>query len=181
MRHSYTSHVTRTEINLHAAETTTARALDYRRAVLTFLGSYLLIEIVAALCSILVAAITHTNFSGNHADVHNHAFVTSERFYPLINLISWMTFAGIYFRKPARRFSVAGEAVRLGAFWLALALPFDVIFFILVKSPYSLSFHDFYVGQVPWIYIVYAVLFVSPLCYVVLFRRRSLRGNAITR
>ena len=92
-----------------------------------------------------------------------------------------MTFAGIYFRKPARRFSVAGEAVRLGAFWLALALPFDVIFFILVKSPYSLSFHDFYVGQVPWIYIVYAVLFVSPLCYVVLFRRRSLRGNAITR
>jgi hypothetical protein len=106
------------------------------------------------LCSILVAAITHTNFSGNHANVHNHAFVTSERFYPFINIISWMAFAAIYFRKPAAKWSRMNEAVRLGAFWLALALPFDVVFFILVKSPYSLSFHDFYVGQVPWIYIV---------------------------
>jgi hypothetical protein len=70
------------------------------------------------------------------------------------------------------------EALRLGAFWLALALPFDVIFFILVKSPYSLSFHDFYVGQLPWIYLVYAVLFVSPLCYVAIFRQRSRRNDA---
>ena len=93
-----------------------ARSLEYRRAVLTFIGSYAVIEVLAALCSILVVAITHTNFSGNHADVHNHAFVTSERFYPLINLASWMTFAAVYFRKPARRWSRTGEAVRLGGF-----------------------------------------------------------------
>ena len=174
--------MTKTEIDPHAPASRFAeRSLAYRRAVLTFLGSYALIEIVAAMCSILVAAITHTNFSGNHADVHNHAFVTSERFYPLINLISWMTFAAIYFRRPAGKRSLAGEALRLGAFWLALALPFDVIFFILVKSPYSLSFHDFYVGQLPWIYIVYAVLFVSPLCYVRLFRRKSLHASSRAR
>lgn len=171
--------MTKTEINPHATEAPTpGRSLEYRRAALCFLGSYVVIEIVAAMCSILVAAITHTNFSGNHADVHNHAFVTSERFYPLINLISWMAFAAIYFRKPARKRPPTGEALRLGAFWLALALPFDVAFFILVKSPYSLSFHDFYVGQLPWIYIVYTVLFVSPLCYVGIVRQRSRRNNA---
>lgn len=165
--------MTKTEIHLSTIETPShGRSLEYRRGVLTFLGSYVLIEILAALCSIVVAAITHTNFSGNHADVHNRAFVISERFYPLINLISWMAFAAIYFRKPATKLSPMNEALRLGAFWLALALPFDVIFFILVKSPYSLNFHDFYVGQLPWIYIVYTVLFVSPLCYVGLFHNR---------
>jgi hypothetical protein len=175
----YTLLVTKAEIDPHIIKTPShGRSLEYRRAVLTFFGSYVLIEIIAAVCSILVAAITHTNFSGNHADVHNHAFVTSERFYPLINLISWMAFAAIYFRKAAAKWSPMSEALRLGAFWLALALPFDVIFFILVKSPYSLSFHDFYVGQVPSIYIVYAVLFVSPLCYVGLFRNRSRRNRA---
>ena len=45
-------------------------------------------------------------------------------------------------------------------------------------TPYSLSFHDFYVGQLPWIYIVYVVLFVSPLCYVAIFRQRSHREHA---
>ncbi len=175
----YTTRVTRTETKLHASEATkTSRSLEYRRAILTFAGSYLLIEIVAATFSILVAAMTHTNFSGNHADVHNHAFVTSERFYPLINLIIWVAFAAIYFRKPTGKRSLRGEALRLGAFWLALALPCDVIFFILAKSPYSLSFHDFYVGQIPWIYLVYTVLFVSPLCYVYLFRRNSREANA---
>jgi hypothetical protein len=84
-----------------------------------------------------------------------------------------------YYHGPlAGKRSETAEALRLGLFWLALALPFDVIFFILVKSPYSLSFHDFYVGQVPWIYIVYAVLFVSSLCYVGLFGHRSRRNHA---
>ena len=103
----YTMAVTNVEISPHAhTAPTPERSLEYRRAVLTFIGSYALIEVVAAMCSILVAAITHTNFSGSHADVHNHAFVTSERFYPLINLASWMTFAAIYFRRPAGKWSL---------------------------------------------------------------------------
>ena len=146
-------------------------SLKYKRAVATFAGSYVAIEIVAAMFSILIAAITHANFSGNHADVHNHAFVTSERYYPLINLGIWMFFAWIYFKKPARVHEIRNEAARLGALWLVMALPCDVLFFILIKSPYSLSFHDFYVGQIPWIYVVYFVVFVSPLCYVSIFCR----------
>ena len=152
-------------------------ALKYKRAVATFAGSYVAIEIVAAVFSILVAAITHANFSGNHADVHNHAFVTSERLYPLINLGIWMFFAWIYFKKPARVHGIRNEAARLGALWLVMALPCDVLFFILIKTPYSLSFHDFYVGQIPWIYVVYFVVLVSPLCYVSIFCRGSSRRD----
>jgi len=164
---------TQTDVKIHAsAPTTVSRPLAYKRAVLTFAGSYVLIEIVAAMFSIFVAAVTHTNFSGGHADVHNPAFVTSERFYPLINLVIWTIFAGIYFRRSPRTRPSVGEALRLGLLWLVLALPCDVVFFIFIPSPYSLSVHDFYVGQAPWIYIVYAVLFMSPLGYALSFGRR---------
>jgi hypothetical protein len=90
-----------------------ARALNYKRAITTFAASYIAVEIVAALFSILTAAVMHANFSGNKADVHNPAFVTSERFYPLINLVIWVFFAWAYFRKQPGSRDLLKDALRL--------------------------------------------------------------------
>jgi hypothetical protein len=48
----------------------------------------------------------------------------------------------------------------------------DYVGFVLIKNPISLSAHDFYIGQFPWIYLIYLAIFVSPLLYVLL-RRKS--------
>jgi len=55
-----------------------------------------------------------------------------------------------------------------GAFWLGVALPVDFVGFVLIKNPISLSPYDFYVGQFPWIYLIYIAVFLSPSCYVAL-------------
>jgi hypothetical protein len=40
--------------------------------------------------------------------------------------------------------------------------------FVLIRNPLSLSPHDFYVGQFPWIYLIYVAIFLAPVCFVAL-------------
>ena len=58
------------------------------------------------------------------------------------------------------------EAFALGAFWLAVAVAVDYVGFVLIKNPISLTPHDFYIGQFPWIYLIYVAIFLAPLCWV---------------
>jgi hypothetical protein len=61
----------------------------------------------------------------------------------------------------------------LGAFWLAAAMIGDYVCFVRIKNPISLSPHDFYIGQFPWIYLIYVAVLVAPLCSVMLMRSSS--------
>ena len=65
------------------------------------------------------------------------------------------------------------EAFALGAFWLTLAVLVDYVGFVLIKNPISLSPHDFYIGQFPWIYLIYVAVFFSPWCYVTFVAARG--------
>jgi hypothetical protein len=149
---------------------------NYRRALVTFLASYIVVEVVCAAVSVLITILLHDN--STTANVHDHAFVDVERFYPLINLIIWVFFARVYFKHRSGELSLAVEALKLGLLWVVAAPIFDIIFFILIKNPYSLSFHDFYVGQAPWIYIIYFAVFIGPLFYTFLFEHSRSRQNA---
>jgi hypothetical protein len=150
-------------------------ALHFKWAAATFAFSYIVVNVLAVALAIIVAAVMHANFSGNTADVHNPAFVVSERFYPLLNLTIWGFFAWMYFKKPAGVLPPRKEGLYLGILWLAMALPCDVVFFIIIKSEYSLSPYDFFVGQMPWIYFVYCAVLISPAFYLYLFQKRP--GN----
>jgi hypothetical protein len=141
--------------------------VDSKRASVTFLLAYVAITILGTVLALGIAAIQHT--SPTEEPLQNTAYLLSERFLPVMNLLVWMAASWLYFRNsPGSRFS--RHAVALGIFWLAIALPLDFVAFVLIKTPISLSPHDFYIGQFPWIYLIYAVVFVSPLCYVGLCR-----------
>ena len=64
----------------------------------------------------------------------------------------------------------------LGGVWLGLAVIVDYVGFVLIKNPISLSPHDFYIGQAPWIYLIYVVVLVSPWLYCKLTAGSRLRG-----
>jgi hypothetical protein len=98
--------------------------------------------------------------------LQNQAYLLSERFYPLLNLLVWGLFAWVYFRErtTADRLALRGEAFVLGAFWMVTAIVVDYVGFVLIKNPISLTPHDFYIGQAPWIYLIYVGIFFAPLC-----------------
>ncbi len=143
-------------------------SLNWKRAIVSFLVAYVLITILGTALSFVIAAIRHT--PSTTEPMQNQAYVLSEPFLPFLNLLVWMAGSWIYFRKALVSETAKQESLALGIFWLAVALPLDFVAFVMVKTPISLSPYDFYVGQFPWIYLIYAAVFVSPLCYVGLHR-----------
>lgn len=138
-------------------------ALHYRRALITWAGAYVTITALGIGGFFLIAAIQHTGSYAHPLD--DPSYLLEEKFLPLANLVVWTLFALAYFGKrrgaPCPWFK---EPVQLGALWLAIALPADLVSAVLIRSAESMTAHDFYIGQFPWIYLIYVAVFISPIC-----------------
>jgi hypothetical protein len=91
------------------------------------------------------------------------AYAMTMPYHPLLNLLVWPWFAWAYLRRfpaaaPCRR-----EALSLALFWTLTTMVVDLIGWVLIRHPWSLTLREFYVDYQPWITLVYAVIFVSPL------------------
>jgi hypothetical protein len=93
------------------------------------------------------------------------SFIATVPYHVLIMLLVWPLFAWVYFRKrrPPDRHHEVVETVRLSLLWLAAAMIVDFVCFVLIKHPWSLTAHEFYVEYEPWIGLIYISIFLSPL------------------
>ena len=154
-----------------AAQSRTQVRIRYTRAIVTFVLAYIVVTILGIALSISIGIVGHMPESVE--PMKNEAYLISEKFLPLLNLVVWGMFAWVYFRGRVggrERMSLRGEAWALGIFWLVAAVVVDYVGFVLIKNPISLSPHDFYVGQFPWIYLIYVAVLFSPVCCVMLAR-----------
>lgn len=141
--------------------------LHYKRAIVTFLLAYFVITVVATGFSLLLAALVDVSPAAE--PLQDPGYLLSEKFLPLLNLIVWTLFSLVYFKKRTNERNQR-KALALGAIWLAMALPLDFLAFVVIQNPLSLSAHDFYIGQFPWIYLIYLAVFISPFCGIVLIK-----------
>lgn len=144
--------------------------LRFSRAAVLFILGYVLVTILAIALAMSVEAVMQFGYTGKM--VLNPAYIFAERFYPLINLVVWIPVSWIYFRARKDDSELFKEARTLGIFWLALALLVDLVGFVLIENPISLSPYDFYVEQFPWIYLIYLAILISPSLYAALRSRR---------
>lgn len=146
--------------------TMTKQTLHYKRALALFILAYVSITIVATAVAILVDVLLHAPSATS--GLHDLGFQLTVPYEPLMNLAIWMACAGLYFGKRTQQPHLYKEALALGILWLIIALPIDFMCFVVIPNPISLSAHDFYIGQFPWIYLTYLAVLLSPLCYAVL-------------
>jgi hypothetical protein len=144
----------------------------YTRAIITFFAAYVIVTLLAVALSMAAEAAMHNPPTRDM--VHSPSYVFAEKFFPIINLLVWTAFSWVYFKLRRSAPVLSREALTLGAFWLLFAILVDYVGFVLIKNPISLSAHDFYIGQFPWIYLIYLAILVSPILYVSL---RSKRAN----
>jgi hypothetical protein len=140
--------------------------LRWGRAAWIFCVAYVVVTVLAIGLSVAIGMIGH--MPPTPEPMQNQAYLLSERFLPGMNLVVWGIFAGIYFRGRGDAAGLRGEAYGLGGFWLAAAVVVDYVGFVLIRNPLSLSPHDFYVGQAPWIYLIYVAIFLGPVFWVAL-------------
>lgn len=137
---------------------------NFARGTWTFLAAYVVITILAFGLYLIIAAIMGVSQTDPFDIRNDPAYTLAEKLYPLLNIFVWMAFAWAYFKKAVN--PTLKQAWQLGLFWLAIAVPLDLIYFVLVPNPLQVSAYGFYVEQFPWIYLTYVVVAISPALYV---------------
>ena len=145
--------------------------LRFRRALGTFAAAYTAITILGIATTLAIAELG--GIAETPEPLENPAYLLCERFLPALNLAVWTALALVYFRGRADP-DLRPESLALGTFWLGLALAVDFVGFVWIQNPISLSAHDFYVGQFPWIYLIYVAVLASPRCALLLRRTREI-------
>jgi hypothetical protein len=135
--------------------------------LITFILAYILVSSFG-FCFYLIISNHLGSSPWDEVEVrHNIAYMQTEKYLPLINLIVWLICTGIYFKHVKINLFTA---FTLGITWLVIALLVDYIGFVLIKHPLSVDAKGFYIDQFPWIYLTYVSVFSSPVIYFLVGR-----------
>ena len=126
--------------------------------------AYLFLWYFAAYVLVTLTGVLHTVF--NITVLHMKSMVDSpgmgegyERtkpWHPLYNIIIFPPFAYLYL---AGLHTVTLQtAVWTGLLWGTVTVVIDVIGWVLIKHPWSLTFKEFYVDYQPWITLIYLTI-----------------------
>lgn len=140
-------------------------------ATVWFVVGYVAITIVATGFSLALESLMHVG--NTTTPTENPAYVLSEKFFPLMNLLVWTASGWFYFRGQKLTAGSPRDAWLLGAVWLCAAVIVDFVGFVVIKNPISLTPREFYIGQFPWIYLIYVTVAIGPTCALYLRRRRE--------
>ena len=149
-----------------ATQQSLQKGLDTRRALIYFFIAYLVVTVLATATSLTYGIIYHSPQPEELGVslLKAPSFTATVPYHVLIMLVVWPVFSWVYFRK--RQQEIQGkevmETLRLSFFWLAAAMIVDFVCFVLIKHPYSLTPHEFYVEYQPWISLIYISIFLSP-------------------
>lgn len=80
--------------------------------------------------------------------------------HPLYNLVIFPVFAYLYFN--GSETVTLTNVIATSLFWGTSTIVFDVIGWVLIKHPWSLTFRQFYIDYQPWITLIYVTIYASP-------------------
>lgn len=144
--------------------------VNLKRALSLFLTCYVIVTILASAISIIYAIIYKTPAPPPGITVLKSAsFVATVPYHVLLMLIVWPFFAWIYFRRSGNA-TTSAEAWQISFLWLLSAIVLDFVGFVLIRHPYSLTPHEFYIDYQPWITLIYCAIFLSPWVYIKVFK-----------
>ena len=147
---------------------------NFRKAILYLFAAYFITIIFGALLSILLgyALGLPSYLEAGVKPSQSPAYKVTEPFQPLLCLMVYSFFAHRHLRGAAKE-NLRREAIRLSTVGLIGSIVIDFVSFVLIPHPYAFTFTEFYVGYQPWITIIYAVIFISPLLVLVGMNRQA--------
>lgn len=80
--------------------------------------------------------------------------------HPLYNILIFPLFALLYFRWAG--VSSWGAVAGTALLWGTVTVAADLVGWVLIKHPWSLTFREFYLDYQPWITLIYLAIYASP-------------------
>ncbi len=78
----------------------------------------------------------------------------------LYNIIIFPIFAYLYLN--GLETITVSNVIYTSIIWGTITVIFDVIGWVLIKHPWSLTFKEFYIDYQPWITLIYLAIYISP-------------------
>ena len=91
--------------------------------------------------------------------------------HPLYNIILFTLFGLLYLRKV--KDLTLKKAMLTGALWAGISILIDLVGWVLIKHPWSLTFKQFYIDYQPWITLVYLAMFIAPVIGYFIVKQHS--------
>ena len=93
--------------------------------------------------------------------------------HPLYNIILFTVFGLLYLRKVKE--PTLKKAMVTGALWSGISIVIDLVGWVLVPHPWSLTFKEFYIDYQPWITLVNLAMFAAPVisCLLLSLKRKK--------
>ena len=80
--------------------------------------------------------------------------------HPLYNIIVFPIFAYLYFK--GIDIVTLTDVIIVSLVWGTIAVFFDLLGWVVIKHPWSLTLKEFYIDYQPWITIIYVAIYASP-------------------
>ncbi len=128
-------------------------------SMMWFWIAYLIVTLVGILHTVFNIYVLH--MKPMDKDSMGEGYEKTKPWHPLYNIILF-SFCGFFYMDSLTAPSL-GEAAITGAVWAGICILFDVVGWVLIKHPWSLSFRAFYIDYQPWITLIYLAIFCGPL------------------
>lgn len=138
-------------------------------SMLCYWLAYLVVTIIGVLHTIFNIVVLHMTTMKDGPGM-GEGYERTKPWHPLYNLLIFPLFAWLYFNWLET--VTPGVVLATSLIWGTLTIVFDLVGWVLVKHPWSLSLREFYVEYQPWITLIYLIIYASPwlayLCVLLL-------------
>ena len=128
--------------------------------MLWFLVAYIIVTWIGILHTIFNIKVLHMK-SMKESDGLGEGYEKTKPWHPLYNIIVFPIFGYLYMKGIAD--PTMTEALIVGGIWAGICIVADLVGWVLVKHPWSLTFKQFYVEYQPWITLIYIAIFLGPV------------------
>ena len=101
------------------------------------------------------------------------AYAKTVPFHPLYNIIIWPIFAFLYFRMAKPEKNQWKTALFLGLSWAMITIVFDLMGWVIIKHPWTMTWKAFYIDYQPWITLIYLSIFASTFIGMIFYNKRK--------
>ncbi|MFZ7132181.1 MAG: hypothetical protein ACOWWR_07475 [Eubacteriales bacterium] len=132
---------------------------NFGMSMLLFWLSYIIVTVIGILHTVFNIYVL--KMSPMSEKSMGEGYEKTKPWHPLYNIILFTIFGWLYMlmlATPSHK-----EALVTGAIWAGICIVFDVVVWVIIKHPWSLTYKEFYVDYQPWITLIYLAIFLGPV------------------
>ena len=121
--------------------------------------AYFIVTSIGILHTIFNIVVLHMKSMKNSPGM-GEGYEKTKPWHPLYNIIIFPIFAYLYLN--GLEAITLSNVIYTSFIWGTTTVVFDVIGWVLIKHPWSLTFKEFYIDYQPWITLIYMAIYASP-------------------